>query len=95
MTGNMPSRSGYKRLFGGLSYSEVQGNCYLDPLHSFKKAGSYLALPFVWCFYIVYALITDTVTGLLDDVIWARLYQACAGHGKGEKITMAGARVML
>jgi len=40
----------------------------------------------------VYALITDTVTGLLDDVIWARLYQACAGHGKGEKITMAGTR---
>jgi len=34
----------------------------------------------------VYVIITDTVTGLLDDVRWAKLYQACAGHGKREKI---------
>jgi hypothetical protein len=35
----------------------------------------------------VYVIITDTITGLLDDGMWAKLYQACAGHGKREKIT--------
>jgi len=35
----------------------------------------------------VYVIITDRVTGLLGDVIWAKLYQACAGHGKREKKT--------
>jgi hypothetical protein len=35
----------------------------------------------------MYVLITDTVTGLLDDVIWAKLYQTCAGHGRRGKIT--------